>query len=454
MSSPASAKQFLGVGMRYWIFIPVVILTLLIVKEYLLPPPPPPVVVLRECPHTWHLTGVWVSTREGTSHAPVKLLGMPNNDSTLSGPGRNTNIPEYHDCQRFIVNHGNGPVYDSLYALFASQHLDTIFGDSQPQSVALGVVAVPAAEILSLSGSYEPLHIQPGFNCLYLQRRGTGWAAWMVPSGHHEVACDRLQKPADFAAVEMELQVRQVDGLQGYQDHDFPPVARWDWDPRAGQQVIGLKCGTGWCEVGSPDGFSTMRPPALPAGLASAVQAERRVYEIKGWYDEQELASVENPLRPSGVRGTFIPDPKLGELNDKHSTLANTVESPFYDHWTRVAEAYLSADNQGYRDNFNLGMRTPDGRGSTFNLCFGGSGECSGADVAHAIAKSCTNITSSGRHWWLRIDDPDGRPIYRCVSRMGNPDGTITPATARWRWNLTDETTWVRCTSGCCQGGA
>ena len=99
----------------------------------------------------------------------------PLNELTVSGAI--TQIPEFHDCQRFIVN--DGKAYGPLVGIFAFRGLDTLTR-IRPRTTPLFPVpaatphapptAMPAvAEIVNFdTTAYDPLGIQPGINCLYL----------------------------------------------------------------------------------------------------------------------------------------------------------------------------------------------------------------------------------------------------------------------------------------------
>ncbi len=71
-----------------------------------------------ECPQKWDSIPLRESSRAGIYVVPT---------SGLAVPGPNTNIPEFHDCQRFIDSRGSE--FEALYAIFAASRLDSI-GDA------------------------------------------------------------------------------------------------------------------------------------------------------------------------------------------------------------------------------------------------------------------------------------------------------------------------------------
>ena len=52
-----------------------------------------------------------------------------------------------------------------------------------------------------------------------------------------------------------------------------------------------------------------------------ASDKDRRVFEIKGWYDEQRLGQldVNGKLIPAAFKGTIIADPGLDDLDNTNS---------------------------------------------------------------------------------------------------------------------------------------
>jgi hypothetical protein len=411
-------------------------------------------VVVAEKP-TWRFTcpDSTVSIRlVGGNDSVQDTSGVP-----LSGPI--VDIPEYHDCQRFIDASG---AYGSVYAIFAAYRLDTVGTPPEGAQVPVGTIYTP-------DGTYRPLGIEPGYNCLILGRRGRSWSAVMVPRGQGSSVAD-CANVSPATGHPLEVKIQPVGGGSDFAPSDYPPVARWDWDPADSMQYIGIRCGPAWCEVGA-SGFKQSPPyggPAVsfeaPADVSLPSQGVRRVQQIKGWYDTQHLASGSgSDQHPSGIEGTLIPSPILDRVNWLHQRDA----LDFYrNRWVHVATAVLS-DDYGKRN-----LR----RGQTrIFLCYGSavSGGCTMPTSAVPETPSSTPLnacpvdpTDDTMRWWAKTVAETGEPTYTCVKRMDHlaqlvawnaatssgPNATTfrIPGAARWKFLLDDESTWVSCPSGCC----
>lgn len=370
-------------------------------------------------------------------------------------------IPEYHDCQRFIGRRGReAPDYRQLVAIWAASRLDTLFGsgastgeqegdivvkqDTSPQALRVPGVAVPVATILNFDATiYEPLHIEPGFNCLYLtQEQGPviQWSARIVAIGKSPAGCQTVPSRGGHP-----LLVRTIPLEEGLTPDDIAPVARWDWDSTNYTQFIGIRCGESWCEVGGtapPFQTSERRqyqpswpvPPDNSAGInpAGAMRPNEklRVLAVKGWYDEQLLATAEGTgqLRPTVIRGLAFPHPQL-------------------DRWTAVtagawvASAYVSL-TEAYDGKLPL-----DSGLTQISLCQGSAGTC---NIPPEDAPPCTaEHQDPADLWWAKLVSSSGTR-YNCVRRRTHI-GVIPAGAVRWRWSEVDEKLWIRCPAGCCQ---
>lgn len=424
-----------------------------------------------ECPHDWDVKG-----RQVEEVRPIM------------------NIPEYHDCQRFIVRvEGGGVRYDSLYAIFASaalegleRHLDSTArcaacfapggrGESPPQgetwrslrehATTYGVVA---ARIYA-EGNYAPLGIERMYNCLYLFRAGEEWGAIMVPVKDANSACLRPIDPAIPWGTELQVQRPEVSD-------SVPAVARWDFDTTHVWQYVGIKCGDAWCEVGPP-GFDPSPIPELEEDARQLLGVRGR---IKGWYDEQYLAFLDNEThtRPSVVRGRIFPARGLDSLRNVDTTMA-PAETGAFRYWTdaawivldtlpagwaRTPSLSLSAVTalpqadplQQYKARLNLDARpVPTDRLSPVHmnrlqLCHGSVGNCG---IGRADQVPLLNCDGQG-DWWAKVTDTTNQQKYMCVTRRGhmNLRGKFAiPGTARWRWMASDEGVWNACGQGCCE---
>jgi hypothetical protein len=344
-------------------------------------------------------------------------------------------IPEYNDCQRFIVKGG----FDSLYAIYATH----------PKAVSLGPkVAVLVAAIRSFGGTYQPLGIKPGLNCVYLS--GDRRLARVVDSATFFPCCPIValsSLPAPF------LESRPTVAKGFLRDADYPQVARWDWDAQHRIQYLGLKCDVAWCEIG-PRGF--IQSPAWTP-VATLPYRTRRNLMIKGWYDEQMLAgaAAAATLPPvSGIRGTIFP----------HEALADYTDASFQKTWRVIAYIAVPRTSDKYVQAMNL-RSTPTANPltpldprklNTIEFCVGTGAECGVNPIPACPPISSSDATNWG---WSKITPAGGGPPkYKCVTRWSNAGMTdftgallSLPASTRWRWVASDETSWSQCMAGCCE---
>lgn len=410
-------------------------------------------------------------------------------------PGEITNVPEYHDCQRFVRRHNLQPSsYDSLFAIFASQNaerlmdslralecgpqvklsavdtapvLRTVRGNpSDPRLTYLGggrdlpnativtpnftrptdcraarnarhnSVGIAFAEIVSWGGTDARLGIAPNFNCLYLYDTAA-LKAFMRPVGHDEKKC--LEPINPEVAVGTKLQVRAIHRA-GLRREDAPPVARWDTDPQTGALYVGLYCDGKWCEVGR--GVLTSSAQYVSE---SEDRIRRRVVEVKGWYDEQRLAQkgLDGKLVPSLVKGTMFPDPDLDGYTE--DSFAPGV-------WLPAATVVISQAHDKYKSSLNLEPPgVPLGNTQIF-LCREKTSDSARCLPAGETTPTCKmpdmNPTEK---WFSRIVSGSGDVRYRCVHRYAHPGlHRPIPGTVRWAWFEDDEGGWIRCPAGCC----
>jgi hypothetical protein len=446
--------------------------------------PPAYLAKIHECPQDW----LTILKDEGISHFAV--------------PDMTTDVPEFHDCQKFLIR--DATQYGPLVAIFAAWELDRIFmridsaaglpstarsgtkppSDSvrpdepsrrtstRPESASSAARSSPpgssltpttgstattakagsgspfglaAALIVNLGDRYkvDDFDIRPGYSCLYLWRAGNAkWKAIILPVPDEKVCI----QPLGIDSVGTNVGLKVVEDHGGGNDPaEYPPVARWDYDPVSKQQYIGIKCGAAWCEIGSKN----FKPNAPYTAMTE------RVGRIKGWFDEQYLAITKTgtggatPPLPSRLKGTLIPHPELGEYDS----------ATFKNQWPVVAYVALDGDAQGlayYKTKLNL-ERAPVGNLNTLNeiaICMGTKALCL---PAGSTSKCTVDGSEPGDKvlWWTRITAATSRDvIYKCVRREDHsviqPPIHI-PGTARWRWLLNDETSWTRCIEGCCE---
>ena len=382
-------------------------------------------------------------------------------DSAFVLPGPITNIPEFHDCQRFQFKKTKNAVpwsYGSLYAIWVRYRIDTIVfprvitapnkGESTgiktggnpaanlstttvvPPSTAYGV---PVALIYSYGSKYHPLKIEPGFNCLYLYHPRSGtpeWGAKMV-SVTDQSECDKNINPESTTNGNLEAHGTSVST---FTQSDYPPVARWDRDPVTGHQYAGVRCESAWCEIGET-GF---HPSASYPPLSTSPAQGERVFAIKGWYDEQYLA-VQNTagLTPGSVMGTAYPDSALGHRK----------QADFLKTWRAAAHIVLHSASDAYQSKLNLEPGAVPEPADSLNLCYGTKRDC----VPQGSESSVQCQDNGQQTYWAKIVSTVTKTTrYKCVTYRAH-FGVNMPATVRWRWLYNDETNWVRCPDGCCQ---
>lgn len=376
---------------------------------------------------------------------------------------RIANLPEYHDCQRFVVppsmtaTGGTSDYsYGPLVAIWTADSLQWRFGG--PEAIGPSM-AVPLAVIYNFVGpEYTPLKIAPGFSCLYLWHDGgkpRHWQAAIVPLGNSPGPCAESMDPRALGGSQLDVRVASLPAK--LRPSDIPNVTRWDWDPELKQQYIGIRCGDEWCEIGhtrmvqSRNALSTGVTPArldaaAPVGITNMQEGKGtdreklRVVGVKGWYDEQFLDTIANG-KPAltNIAGTVIPHPAL-----ERAGLFQPGE------WRPSAFMSVTADYPG-KVPLKAGL-------STMYLCKEYAGECQVPAAPAAPAPtacpqeppSSTTPNAQPARWWAKIVSENGEVRYHCITRRSHSGRAIPAAAARWNWNEMDAKTWVACEGGCC----
>ncbi len=390
---------------------------------------------------------------EAAFGCPEHTIQVRAYDSTVSSipiaPTTGT-IPEYHDCQRFVVGKEFGP----LVAIWAAESVANYFPALKPGES--DKVAYAVAEIHDFGNgpkgsstvpeNYPQLHIEQGFNCLYLWRSAAPdrFEARIVPQPTRSDfdGCVGTRELDRRLMAAPPLSVRATLFAPG---DSLPRVARWDWDADRGVQYISIWCGTAWCEVGPGDGFTSSvaadADPAVNAALDAAYESAsdfadppgrwKALKTVKGWYDQQRLEVWDGAghLVPSDIVGTIVPHPVLGAIMKAGLTAGGPS---FERHW--MPAAYIHVPKPYSLKTFQLGAGV-----SRMYLCHGTSADCPGAKP-----------TTTGIAWFSKLVSPGLEPQYRLVYYNEHGGQTIPAAAARWRWLETDGTTWLRCGAGCC----
>lgn len=389
-----------------------------------------------------------------------------------------TDIPEFHDCQRFLDSTPRPltekVLFDSLYAIFAAARLDTL--TSAPGGV-------PIATIYSYGGAYGPLGIAPGFNCLILYGAPGEWTAKMIPQPNYaDSSCEAGHVNVAGAGTPLsvvEKAAPPAPGLQPFSRANYPPAARWDWNGKI--QFIGIGCAAAWCEIGPVGGFaSSPNYPGPPLqfddipGLNVTSEQRLQVTAIKGWHDFQRLDEADPTGRHkvAAARGWLFPNPELEDrLLDQPGAIASLQGV-----WIHVATAFVSAD---YKGGLRRGL-------NKIYMCHEAAGQLGACIDQRVVAaplvlpvpmgqlpvnppysrslSHCDPDPTDGRRRFWRIDPETGPSRFVCVKRRdhyadlqaySHNHGGVRPwipATARWRWLLDDAGEWTKCPTGCCTG--
>jgi hypothetical protein len=221
------------------------------------------------------------------------------------------------------------------------------------------------------------------------------------------------------------------------------------------KQYMGIRCGPDWCEVGNSQAFV---PSESHMSLAESFSdlSSRRTVEVKGWYDEQYLATAgDGELQPSAIVGTIFPDLMLESYDDEAADFRTFTPV------ARVAlrvdpsvlrdEALTRGDVQLYKDKFNFDL-TPDESLNRISVCRGSAESCGipdgevPPDSERPEGPKCTDVDDP---WWATIEGLTGAPKFYCIKR--HTAGLDPPGTVRWRWLASDEGEWIRCIKGCCE---
>lgn len=388
---------------------------------------------IRECPHTWRWEARGVQESQAIIEKEVTSV-------TRGGH----HVPEYNDCQKFVIQAADGPAYSAgQFAIFAVQDSGLI--------ASLGDGGRAAVAVIFAEQAYAPLGIEENFNCLVLQVEEEYWSAAMYPPNKGGIAdCSGEFPERGGHQLTVEAPLSPLPARQGH----YATLARWGYDRDRELYYIAVTCGEAVCHVGPTGGFAAATRPTPNTTSASAM--EQRVHAVPTWHDQQLLAALPpgvGSLQPTDVWGTVIPASDLGERN----ALAD-----FRDGWVTVAEVEMSTDHPAYAAK-GFRMTTPGNRRNLVQSCVLVETETAGGE---AIRSTCpdlpaeflpggkcdaTDDASTGQRWRSRHVAVDGTIKYFCVKRYPlTVPGLDVPAAARWRWRTNDELLWYRCMWGCC----
>lgn len=371
---------------------------------------------------------------------------LPGDRKEIAGLGAIVDVPEYNDCQKLAT--GDPAEYGPKVGIYVSAGLDTLFRTDMSRSASGSPTSgnVFVALIHNFGKDYvtQSLTIKSGYSCLRL-RPGPGvYQATIEDVG---AAVPNCLKPPTVTPRGISMVRALHVGPAHFED--YPPVARWEWDPAQLHHYVGIKCGPAWCEVGGrgePDVGVGEAPPneAIP-GLPSSPGMAGRTHLVKGWYDEQALAipGTSKPLEPR-VRARIYP----------HQQLEAVTFDLFGKGWVPAAYVYLPEASAPYHDALHLSQGL-----NTIYLCQARStlqDHCAGAAAGTFGKCAPSDADTNGEPatiWYARIM-PTGTTDanaagYICVTKQQHV-GVDIRATTRWRWADDDEKIWIRCTNGCC----
>lgn len=430
----------------------------------------PPALTEEECPHDWP----WTAAQEKNIEAFT---------------GERDEVPEYNDCQRFLLGSMSDPSYGNVFAIFVAASVAEAHGTDgdTPQAPGESVRAPssdPAAGTSAANGNgmsavaliaawddYRPLGIpRPGFYCLMMDS-GSRPNAAIVEAGANADCDNPVMSTRHDLFVFRQPNRPNLPGRPPNEQltpTDVPGVVRWGFDgvPAAGAAATGnwvqyaiVPCGTAVCYVGptgpggSGAGFTPKPPYTILADMSGTLPQKGRTREVDFWHDTQFLADPgsstgsTNPVVPPLV-GVLIPDESLGNRTRQH----------FEDDWVRVAEVAMSGS--AYDSKFNFTATTGDVY-NTVDACAytgsaSGSHNCDGLPTNIDSKCQATDPTDpAALKWRARHTSANGTVTYHCIQYIPpSTPGLEVPGTARWKWLADDEALWFRCEDGCCKGVA
>lgn len=423
----------------------------------------PPALTAEECPHHWP----WTAAQEKNIEAFT---------------GERDEVPEYNDCQRFLLGSMSDPSYGNVFAIFVADSVAEAHGTggATPQNPGGPAAATSASNgngmsavaLIAAWDGYQPLGIpRPGFYCL-LMDSGPRPNAAIVEAGAN-ADCDNpvMSTRHDLFVIRQpnrpNLPGRPPD--QQLTSADVPGVVRWGFDGVRGTGVQStggqpardpvqyaiVPCGTAVCYVGptrsggSGAGFTPKPPHVVLAGISGNLPRNGRSREVDFWHDTQLLADPgssagsPNPVDPPLV-GVLIPDNGLGDK----------IKKDFEDGWVRVAEVAMSGS--AYESKFNFAATT-EGVYNVVHACAyttaSGAEKCDGLPTNMKSKCQATDPTSPAEpKWRARHTSANGTVTYHCIQYIPpSTPGLTVPGTARWKWLADDEALWFRCVNGCCK---
>jgi hypothetical protein len=131
--------------------------------------------------------------------------------------------------------------------------------------------------------------------------------------------------------------------------------------------------------------------------------------------------------------------------------------------WLPVANVAVDPGSSDYKSKYNLDGANPNGSVNVMtqiSLCFestGASNHCPGANTLSGVTNSgkCAPDTKNNGTWYAEFRSPVTQTAkVFCVMYRPTPDNSQPPGVVSWRWTLKDETVWISCPLGCCEGNS
>lgn len=338
-------------------------------------------------------------------------------------------IPEFHDEQRFASSPAQ---YGPTVMGFASPNLAGFVHEGQwnehgARGVLSAIVYVDPDDTSPQGEAYTRLGLQQGINCIWIARDPATrvvWSAYVTWSAPN-TACSPDNKVRDLAVVRSQPLGRDAPIA------DYPPATRFTWDSR-GLPLIGVRCLSGWCDLGPRDdrGNAAFSPySAIGNALATtpglrtellAILGDLTAVQVLGWHDEQYLSEVrvvgtDTILVPGRVLATVIPIHRAYTTMDALTRAGSASDVLVYVH------GGVSASRYG-RPGWNL-------RNGLNRIYFG----------------SATPTT-----FYATLDPASTGPRWNHFERHAHFDAAVI-STARFRWASLDESIWIACGQACCR---
>lgn len=381
------------------------------------------------------------SLDEGMPECP-HLWGPKDDSVYFAVPGRNTNVPEFHDCQRLRLPGAAGAdaEYGPMAAVFSPDSTRAV-NDSALRSGAVAAYVY----MRNPSDEYPALKIASQHNCVFVEQQvGFAVKAWMIPAAN-DAECVQPEI-RNRRRDEHLLLVNPIGPFDNATRNPIPNVARWDWDESTKTHYIGVRCGQRWCEIGRLEGFQSSG--SYLDGVDSP-SADDLMFAHKGAYDEQYLAEFPgDELETANNVGTIVPTPELADFTTRGAEDGK---------WTRVARIFLRPAAGTYEKSFNFvasNRRPPAAPSATLSICHQTDDVSCAAPTRRYFRTDACTPDEEGRVWLARVDREGNAPKFFCVRYREHKDAFTIPPVVRWRWRENDETIWVSCRAGCCEVNA